>query len=34
VATAARALIAELDRRGQRAEGYRTPAVAARLAAE
>jgi thiamine pyrophosphate-dependent acetolactate synthase large subunit-like protein len=31
--TAARALIAELDRRGQRAEGYRTPAVAKRLAA-
>jgi acetolactate synthase I/II/III large subunit len=34
VATAARALTAELDRRGQRAEGYRTPAVAKRLAAE
>jgi thiamine pyrophosphate-dependent acetolactate synthase large subunit-like protein len=34
VATAARALIAELDRRGQRVEGYRTPAVAKRLAAE
>jgi thiamine pyrophosphate-dependent acetolactate synthase large subunit-like protein len=34
VATAARALIAELDRRGQRAAGYRTPAVAERLAAE
>ena len=28
VATAARALIVELDRRGQRAEGYRTPAIA------
>ncbi|MGH3247046.1 MAG: thiamine pyrophosphate-binding protein [Trebonia sp.] len=34
VGTAARALAAELDRRGQRAEGYRTPAVATRLAAE
>ena len=34
VATAARALIVELDRRGQRAEGYRTPAVAKRLAVE
>ena len=34
VATAARALVIELDRRGQRAEGYRTPAVAKRLAAE
>jgi thiamine pyrophosphate-dependent acetolactate synthase large subunit-like protein len=34
VATAARALIVELDRRGQRREGYRTPAVARRLAAE
>jgi thiamine pyrophosphate-dependent acetolactate synthase large subunit-like protein len=33
-ATAARALLAELGRRGQRAEGYRTPAVAKRLAAE
>lgn len=33
-ATAARAVTAELDRRGQRAEGYRTPAVAKRLAAE
>ena len=34
VGMAARALIAELDRRGQRGEGYRTPAVAKRLAAE
>jgi thiamine pyrophosphate-dependent acetolactate synthase large subunit-like protein len=34
VATAARALLAEADRRGQRATGYRTPAVAERLAAE
>jgi len=34
VATAARALVIELDRRDQRAEGYRTPAVAKRLAAE
>ena len=34
VATAARALIVELDRRGQRAEGYRTSAVAKRLAVE
>ena len=34
VGTAARALIVELERRGQRAEGYRTPAVAKRLAAE
>jgi thiamine pyrophosphate-dependent acetolactate synthase large subunit-like protein len=34
VTTAARALIAELDRRGQRAEGYRTPAIAKRLAQE
>jgi thiamine pyrophosphate-dependent acetolactate synthase large subunit-like protein len=34
VATAARAIIAELDRRGQRGAGYRTPAVAKRLAAE
>jgi thiamine pyrophosphate-dependent acetolactate synthase large subunit-like protein len=34
VGMAARALIAELDRRGQRAEAYRTPAVAKRLAAE
>jgi thiamine pyrophosphate-dependent acetolactate synthase large subunit-like protein len=33
VAMAARALIAEFDRRGQRPEGYRTPAVASRLAA-
>jgi thiamine pyrophosphate-dependent acetolactate synthase large subunit-like protein len=32
VTTAARALIAELDRRGQRAQGYRTPEVAKRLA--
>jgi thiamine pyrophosphate-dependent acetolactate synthase large subunit-like protein len=32
--TAARAVLAELDRRGQRAEGYRTPEVAKRLAAE
>jgi thiamine pyrophosphate-dependent acetolactate synthase large subunit-like protein len=31
---AARAIAAELARRGQRAEGYRTPAVAKRLAAE
>ena len=34
VTTAARALITELDRRGQRAQGYRTEAVAKRLAAE
>jgi thiamine pyrophosphate-dependent acetolactate synthase large subunit-like protein len=34
VGTAARALLLEVDRRGQRAEGYRTPAVAKRLAAE
>jgi thiamine pyrophosphate-dependent acetolactate synthase large subunit-like protein len=34
VTTAARALVVELDRRGQRREGYRTPAVARRLAAE
>jgi acetolactate synthase I/II/III large subunit len=34
VTTAARALIAEFDRRGQRCEGYRTPAVAKRLADE
>jgi len=34
VATAVRALLAEVDRRGQRATGYRTPAVAERLAAE
>ena len=34
VSTAARAVIAELDRRGQRAPGYRTPEVAKRLAAE
>ena len=34
VGTAARALTAEFDRRGQRAEGYRTPAVAKRLAGE
>jgi acetolactate synthase I/II/III large subunit len=34
VATAARALLDELDHRGQRREGYRTPAVAKRLAAE
>jgi len=34
VGTAARALIAELDRRGQRSAGYRTPALAKRLAAE
>ena len=33
VATAARALSTELDRRGQRAQGYRTEAVAKRLAA-
>lgn len=33
VSAAARALRAELDRRGQRQEGYRTPAVAERLAA-
>ena len=33
-ATAARALIAELGQRGQRGQGYRTPAVAKRLAAE
>ena len=34
VGTAARAVIAEVDRRGQRARGYRTPEVAKRLAAE
>ena len=34
VGMAARALITELDRRGQRREGYRRPAVAKRLAAE
>ena len=34
VGTAARAVIAELDRRGQRAQGYRTPEIAKRLAAE
>jgi thiamine pyrophosphate-dependent acetolactate synthase large subunit-like protein len=34
VSTAARAVTAELDRRGQRAQGYRTPEVAKRLAAE
>jgi thiamine pyrophosphate-dependent acetolactate synthase large subunit-like protein len=34
VATAVRALLAEVGRRGQRATGYRTPAVAERLAAE
>ena len=34
VSTAARALITELDRRGQRAEGYRTPAIAKRVAEE
>jgi thiamine pyrophosphate-dependent acetolactate synthase large subunit-like protein len=34
VGTAARAVSAELDRRGQRAQGYRTPEVAKRLAAE
>jgi thiamine pyrophosphate-dependent acetolactate synthase large subunit-like protein len=34
VSTAARAVLAELDRRGQRAQGYRTPEVAKRLAAE
>ena len=34
VVTAARAVSAELERRGQRAQGYRTPDVAARLAAE
>ncbi len=34
VATAARAVSAELERRGQRAQGYRTPEVAKRLAAE
>ncbi|HEY0937770.1 MAG TPA: thiamine pyrophosphate-binding protein [Trebonia sp.] len=33
VATAARAVTAEVDRRGQRAEGYRTPDAAKRLAA-
>jgi thiamine pyrophosphate-dependent acetolactate synthase large subunit-like protein len=33
-ATAARAVLAELDRRGQHAQGYRTPEVAKRLAAE
>ena len=33
VATAARALIAELDRRGQRTQGYRTQELAKRLAA-
>jgi thiamine pyrophosphate-dependent acetolactate synthase large subunit-like protein len=32
-ATAARAVTAELDRRGQRAQGYRTPEVSRRLAA-
>jgi thiamine pyrophosphate-dependent acetolactate synthase large subunit-like protein len=34
VSTAARALITELDRRGQRAEGYRTPTIAKRVAEE
>jgi thiamine pyrophosphate-dependent acetolactate synthase large subunit-like protein len=34
VATAASAVLDELDRRGQRWSGYRTPAVAKRLAAE
>jgi len=34
VGMAARALIAELDRSGQRGDGYRTPTVAKRLAAE
>jgi thiamine pyrophosphate-dependent acetolactate synthase large subunit-like protein len=34
VGMAARALVTEIDRRGQRAEGYRTAAVAKRLAAE
>ena len=34
VVTAARAVSAELERRGQRAQGYRTPEVAKRLAAE
>jgi len=34
VTTAARAVIAELDRRGQRAQAYRTPEVAKRLAVE
>jgi len=34
VVTAARAVTAELERRGQQARGYRTPDVAARLAAE
>ena len=34
VATAARAVSAELEQRGQRAQGYRTPEVAKRLAAE
>jgi thiamine pyrophosphate-dependent acetolactate synthase large subunit-like protein len=34
VTTAARALIAEFDRRGQRREGYRTPALAKRLTDE
>ena len=34
VTTAARAVSAELERRGQRAQGYRTPEVAKRLAAE
>jgi thiamine pyrophosphate-dependent acetolactate synthase large subunit-like protein len=34
VATAASAVSAELERRGQRAQGYRTPEVAKRLAAE
>ena len=34
VTTAARALSTELDRRGQRAQGYRTETVAGRLAAE
>jgi thiamine pyrophosphate-dependent acetolactate synthase large subunit-like protein len=34
VGTAARAVSAELEHRGQRAQGYRTPEVAKRLAAE
>jgi thiamine pyrophosphate-dependent acetolactate synthase large subunit-like protein len=34
VATAATAVLQELDRRGQRSSGYRTPEVARRLAAE
>jgi thiamine pyrophosphate-dependent acetolactate synthase large subunit-like protein len=34
VGTAARAVSAELERRGQRAQGYRTPEVAKRLAVE